>query len=359
MVWLKLIKNINNYFRGLHINLLNCFLDDCNHNVKCQLMSLRIFCEGVLKTLQPVPLALVGLALPGATAGYLSTGTGHLIFNDIPGSSFSISYGRFLPGRRLHIVLESDEPTLEIYLAFKSRIHYEATGIGKVVLLENQFALRYMPFMQRTADLENRSYETVSIRFTAAYLDSLLEAFPSIRMFVDAVVRNEATNFTYYYPYATKEMMRTLQNIFSCGYCGALRKRYLDAQVESYVLQALFVLTRRFVPQDQVLKEEEIIKIKALTGMLSEEPGQAYALDSLAHAFQLDNAVLRRGFRQLYGVTVFDYLLKMRMEKALKLLLQSDKPEREIAFALGFADVTKFVAAFVEAFGQTPEEARQ
>lgn len=56
---------------------------------------------------------------------------------------------------------------------------------------------------------------------------------------------------------------------------------------------------------------------------------------------------------------LFQYLRRLRLEKARELLEDSFKNVKEIGFAVGMADQTHFTRAFKDKFGLTPSNYRK
>jgi AraC-like DNA-binding protein len=83
------------------------------------------------------------------------------------------------------------------------------------------------------------------------------------------------------------------------------------------------------------------------------------SLRSIAKSFGLNVNKLNKGFKQLYGLTVFDYILKIRMEKATQLLKETDTPIAEISFELGYTQVSAFTRAFKKFLGYNPNLLRK
>ncbi len=68
---------------------------------------------------------------------------------------------------------------------------------------------------------------------------------------------------------------------------------------------------------------------------------------------------LKKGFRQLFGMSMSDRRFQHRMNRALQLLKQTDKPEKEIAFLTGYRGLPSFISAFKKHFGVTPGQWRK
>lgn len=65
---------------------------------------------------------------------------------------------------------------------------------------------------------------------------------------------------------------------------------------------------------------------------------------------------LQRAFNAHFGLSPKQYLLKLRMNRALELLANNDLSIREIAFACGFNDEKYFSRAFKARYGYSPSK---
>ena len=76
----------------------------------------------------------------------------------------------------------------------------------------------------------------------------------------------------------------------------------------------------------------------------------------LAQQVGVSDRTLQRGFRELFGTTVFGYLTEQRMELAEQWLRQGNFTVTEIATMAGYSNPGHFAAAFKRQFGITPRE---
>jgi len=83
---------------------------------------------------------------------------------------------------------------------------------------------------------------------------------------------------------------------------------------------------------------------------LEEPPG----LSELATIIGINEYKLKRGFREMFGNTVFGYLANARLEIAKNNLLENKKTVSEIAAELGYSSLQHFSSAFKEKFGISP-----
>ena len=67
---------------------------------------------------------------------------------------------------------------------------------------------------------------------------------------------------------------------------------------------------------------------------------------------------LQRAFLQRFGISPKQYIIKLRMNKALQLLIENRLCVKEISFACGFSDEKYFSRAFRERYGYPPSQLR-
>jgi AraC-like DNA-binding protein len=65
-----------------------------------------------------------------------------------------------------------------------------------------------------------------------------------------------------------------------------------------------------------------------------------------------------RVFSAVLGVTPHQYLVRARLRNAARLLVESEQPITDIAFDVGFNDVSNFVRTFGRAAGASPRAFR-
>ena len=82
-------------------------------------------------------------------------------------------------------------------------------------------------------------------------------------------------------------------------------------------------------------------------------------LATTARAVSLSMFHFLRVFAQVLGVTPHQYLLRSRVRRAARLLVEDTQSITDIAFEVGFGDLSNFVRTFHRAAGMPPGEFRQ
>lgn len=129
--------------------------------------------------------------------------------------------------------------------------------------------------------------------------------------------------------------------------------------IESKILSLVHLIFESLQVQKDIynaeigLSYEDIQKLRAAKVYIVENIDKSYTLIDLAHQVGLNDFKLKKGFRQLFGSTVFTYRHTMRMEKA-KDMLRSGFQVNQVSDAIGYKHPHHFSTAFKEYFKVLP-----
>lgn len=98
---------------------------------------------------------------------------------------------------------------------------------------------------------------------------------------------------------------------------------------------------------------------RALTQMHQHWQGPDLCVNTLADRLGVHRSHLARRFRQAMGMTVQDYLMRLRVQHALGLLSQTDRPIHEVARACGYRDPNYFSRLIRRHMGVSPQQFRR
>jgi AraC-like DNA-binding protein len=86
---------------------------------------------------------------------------------------------------------------------------------------------------------------------------------------------------------------------------------------------------------------------------------QELALEAIAAEAGLSPYHFLRLFANVLGVTPHQYLVRSRLRHAARLLSQEERAITDVAFDVGFGDLSNFVRTFRRAAGVSPGEFRR
>ncbi|MEO2100327.1 MAG: AraC family transcriptional regulator [Flavobacteriaceae bacterium] len=105
-----------------------------------------------------------------------------------------------------------------------------------------------------------------------------------------------------------------------------------------------------------LVDEENVQKIRRAKTIILERMTDPPSLEQLAVEIGLSLKKLKEGFKQLYGDTVFAYLLDHKMEEARRMLDSKKFNVNEVGLKLGYSTSSHFIAAFKKKYGTTPKK---
>lgn len=94
--------------------------------------------------------------------------------------------------------------------------------------------------------------------------------------------------------------------------------------------------------------------LKQARDLVHEQFSSHLSLDAIAREIGVHPVHLARMFRKYYGVTMGDYLRKVRIENACRKIITTETPLIEIALTNGFSDQSHFTRIFRRLKGMTP-----
>lgn len=125
--------------------------------------------------------------------------------------------------------------------------------------------------------------------------------------------------------------------------------------VEGLLLELLATLARDAVPA----KSSEMPRwLREADDMIRELYSSRIALGAVARAVGVAPATLARSYRSAFRITVGERIRTLRIERAVRELLESEEPLSSIALRAGFYDQSHFTNLFRRRFGVTPAQYR-
>ncbi|MGF1482161.1 MAG: helix-turn-helix transcriptional regulator [Cyanophyceae cyanobacterium] len=155
----------------------------------------------------------------------------------------------------------------------------------------------------------------------------------------------------------TPAMQVALQQILDCPYQGIVKQMYLESksvEVLALWLEQALQYTDTPKPSTRRRPSDEIERLTLAKEILTQQVNDPPSLMALARQVGLNDCTLKRGFREVFGTTVFGYLHHHRLEQARSLLLENQLSVTAIAHTVGYQDVSAFGRAFRKKFGVCP-----
>lgn len=105
-----------------------------------------------------------------------------------------------------------------------------------------------------------------------------------------------------------------------------------------------------------LIDEENVLKIKKAKEIIITNMAEPPGLEELADQVGLSLKKLKMGFKQIYGDTVYGFLLDYKMDYARQLLDSGSYNVNEVGLKIGYSTGSHFIAAFKKKFATTPKK---
>lgn len=93
--------------------------------------------------------------------------------------------------------------------------------------------------------------------------------------------------------------------------------------------------------------------------LINEDVSNHIILKELAKAAGTNECTLKKGFKDIFKITVYQHLLKSRMKYALHLLQTTNYKTKDITLLCGYESLSGFITTFRKYFGVSPGELRK
>ena len=225
----------------------------------------------------------------------------------------------------------------------------------EIVQESGQSQLSYFPDPSGSAeDAKSRRRLSVSLSIEPHLFYTLTEG-ESDRMPAGFRSIADGTEEKNYYRFSTitSSMHMALDQIFHCPYHGLTRRLYLESRALELIAHKLEQLMSAESEVNRVflLRPDDIERIHHAREVISRDLENPPTLFELARLVGITHTKLNRGFREIYGTTVFGCLRKIRLERARIFLEEGKMNVTEVAFSVGYNSLSMFSKAFSGHFG--------
>lgn len=128
------------------------------------------------------------------------------------------------------------------------------------------------------------------------------------------------------------------------------------------LMEILLYLDRTLLPQTEkntYFTAKQYHLAQSVHDRLIAEPFREHNVATLAAEYGVSRTSLNRYFEAAYGDTVSTWIRKYRLREAAELLRKTDRSTAEISLAVGYANPSKFSAAFKREFDVPPSVFRR
>ena len=204
--------------------------------------------------------------------------------------------------------------------------------VNSIDVLSFSFKPSYLTQFVRGKMQHNISDEVLSFTHTSSF-SKLLPLCGKTRMAIEALLNHTYTD--------------TLENIFVNAQTQILLLYSMDCMLgdKEEVFTCKFLANE--ADRDKITKAREV---------LLQHIGEPLTIKELSRKVAINECYLKKGFKEMFGTTIFDFYQSQRMEHAKYLLYEKGLSVTEVSILLGYSSISHFSTAFKKHTGIKPCE---
>lgn len=288
----------------------------------------------------------------------LPSGTGS--YHEIYFGDIHIGYGTASLADKVLLNFETDHETVEMHFALKGRSSAASGNFSKNIDFSDcQNNIIYASGMEGTMEWESRNFELFEINLSPDFFkrflpdDSLL-----FETFRNSMEKGIGCQLDPSHHKISARMYQIINEIINCDRKGMFKRMLIEAKT----IELLLLQFEQAADQSQTksaLKRAEIDKIQAVKDFITANSQSDHSLIELAHYAGTNEFTLKKGFKELFGTTVFGFWNDLKMEEARKMILEKEMNISEVADAVGYKNSRHFSTAFKRKFGIIPSQLKK
>ena len=204
------------------------------------------------------------------------------------------------------------------------------------------------------------SIDVLSFSFSPSYLQQFAKANKSPQSFGDSILSfNHKAYFSKTVAMCGK-IRTSIEALLNHTYTDISANIFLNAQMQILLLYS----TDCMVGEKEELgftckflaNAEDREKIKLSREILLKHIGEPITIKALSRKVAINECYLKKGFKEIFGTTIFDFYQSQRMEHAKYLLYEKGLSVTEVSGMLGYSSISHFSTAFKKQTGIKPCE---
>ena len=175
---------------------------------------------------------------------------------------------------------------------------------------------------------------------------------------LSALLTGSPRQFNYCQLPLNSRMFELATRLVDNVYTGVLALVHTEATVLDLLCAAVAEFAAAKAAPIEQFAERDLRCLHAARTLLTKQFSPVPTIRQVARAAGMGETSLKRGFKSLFGETIFDFSVRCRMQHALNLLREQGMPVARVAEAVGYSHETSFATAFHRHFGLCPKDAR-
>lgn len=200
--------------------------------------------------------------------------------------------------------------------------------------------------------------DVFTFHFTSSFLSQFTQNIKLSNRKDEVIAFKHPSSFTKIFPVCNRKRS-VLDGLLNHSYSGSLENIFVNAKIHELLLYSLECLVDekeegfscKFLAND--LDREKILHAREV---LLQHIGDPITIKELSRKVAINECYLKKGFKEIFGTTIFDFYQQQRMEHAKYLLYEKGLSVTDVSALLGYSSISHFSTAFKKHTGLKPCE---
>ena len=253
------------------------------------------------------------------------------------------------------------------------RYHYDAASPGKnylelrFCLIGNMYCKKFRnecnqckAHLSHDCDEKIESVDFISFAFSSKLLEQFVRWKEDDHSFYEKLLSFEY-NSSFSRPLNLCGRTRmVLDGMLNHNYSDSLENIFVNAQTQMLLLYSLDCLDNKepevVISCKFLHNEADREKVARAREILLQQIGEPITIRQLSRKVAMNECYLKKGFKEMFGTTIFEFYQSQRMEHAKYLLYEKGISVTDVSSQLGYSSISHFSTAFKKHTGLKPCE---
>ncbi|MEM1135070.1 MAG: AraC family transcriptional regulator [Bacteroidota bacterium] len=284
---------------------------------------------------------------------------GRGFYREIYMENIHIGYGDMHLYNHTELQLETDFETVEMHFALNGFTIATNTVTNEVFEFScNQHNIIYTAnFKGKAAYTPRKGTQVFEINLTTSFFKRFLPKKHNIFFQFFSNLEKKNTSFlNKHHSLITPQMYFVIKEILQCKRKGIFKKMFIEAKVIELLMLQLEQLINQNCQTSYSISKKDIEKIYEAKEIISSNLIYPVTLNNIAKQVGTNEFTLKKGFKEIFGTTVYGYWNDLKMEEARKMLIEKQLTVSQVAENIGYKNPQHFTTAFKKKYGILPSK---
>ncbi|MCW3092835.1 MAG: transcriptional regulator, AraC family [Ferruginibacter sp.] len=202
------------------------------------------------------------------------------------------------------------------------------------------------------------SVDVLSFSFRPSYLTQFVKGKKQLDISDEVLSFSHTASFSKLLPLCNKTR-KAIESLLNHPYSDTLENIFVNAQTQIlllYSMDCMLGIKEEVFTCKFLANADDREKISRAREVLLQHIGEPLTIKELSRKVAINECYLKKGFKEMFGTTIFDFYQSQRMEHAKYLLYEKGLSVTEVSLLLGYSSISHFSTAFKKHTGIKPCE---